>query len=153
MRTETLKKPNIFSYAENIFFYTTVLMAVGAIFLTILPWYGAHSQNNSLKQAELGYQVEALHSAEKAVFFDPYSIQSLFVLAGAQQRLGREMEAKSTLMKATELQPLNYATWEQLATYERDRWHEPEKAQEHFQKSASLNPQDSQLRKEAGMSE
>lgn len=146
-------KTKKFSYAESIFFYTTVLIAVGAILLTIIPWYGAHLQYNSLKQAELGYQVEALHSAEKAVFFNPLSIQSLFVLAGAQQRIGREMEAKSTLMKATELQPLNYATWEQLAIYERDRWHEPEKAQEHFQKAVSLNPHDSHLRKEAGMRE
>lgn len=151
MRAGLVKKINLLILANRIFFHVTVILAVGAICLTILPWYGDHLQNNSLRQAELGYQIEALHSAEKAVFFNPYSVQSLFVLAGAQQRLGRELEAKTTLIKATELQPFNYAAWGQLATYERDRWGEPESAQEHFQIASSLNSQDTDLQKEAGV--
>ncbi len=133
--------------------YLTGSVAVVAIIIAVLPWYSAHLQNESLKQAELGLQVEALHTAEAATFYNPVSIQGLFVLAGAQQRLGREVEARTTLVKATELQPLNYATWEQLALYERDRWLLPDQAREHFLRAVELNPQDRHLRKEAGLPE
>ena len=137
--------------AGSIIFYSIVALSIAAMLLAILPWYSSFLQNKSLVQAENGYQVEALHTAESAVFYNPFSIQALFVLAGNQQRIGRVVEARATLTKATELQPLNYITWEQLALYERDRWHEPEKAREHFEKAVSLNPLDKYLRKKAGV--
>ena len=128
-----------------------ICVAAGAIVLALIPWYASHLQNTALRQAEMGYKVESLHSAEAAVFYNPLSAQALFVLAGAEQRLGREEEAKSTLIKATQIQPQNYATWEQLALYERDRWHEPERAAEYFENAISLNPADRHLRAEAGL--
>jgi Tfp pilus assembly protein PilF len=99
----------------------------------------------------MGYQAEALHDAERAVRFNPFSVDAQFVLAGAQQRLGRTVEARETLKHATELEPENFATWKQLAIYERDFWGEPEAAREHFERAVSLNPQDKQLRMEAGL--
>lgn len=135
----------------TIIFYSIVALSMIAILLAIMPWYSSFLQHKSLEQAENGYQVEALHAAESAVSYNPFSIQALFILAGDQQRIGRVEEARSTLMMATELQPLNYATWEQLALYERDRWHEPESARAHFEKAASLNPLDKYLGKEAGV--
>ncbi|MHB9111387.1 MAG: hypothetical protein ACYC4D_01985 [Thermoleophilia bacterium] len=122
-----------------------------AIILALIPWYSSHLQNESLKQAENGFQVESLHTAESAVFYNPLSIQARFVLAGAQQRIGRAGEARATLLEATEMQPLNYLTWRQLAISERDHLNSPELAEEHFRKAISLNPMDSQLRKEAGI--
>lgn len=141
------------SLKKKIIVISCTVVGVIAILLTLVPWYGSYLQNKSLKEAENGYQVDALHTAESALSFNPISIQSLFVLAGAQQRIGRQEEARTTLIKATELQPLNYITWEQLAIYERDRWNEPEKAKEHFEKAISLNPHDSQLLIEAGVSQ
>lgn len=99
----------------------------------------------------MGYQVEALHTAEAARLYSPLSVQSLFVLAGAQQRVGHIVDARATLIEATELQPMNYQTWEQLARYERDRWNQPDDAIEHFEKSVALNPQDRHLKEEAGL--
>lgn len=130
-----------------------MLVAAVAIILAIIPWYANHLQNASLSQAEMGFKVEALQTAEKAVSFNPLSVQALFVLAGAQERIGREKEAKNTLVRATEIQPQNYLTWEQLALYERDRWHEPEEAAENFKKAVNLNPLDQHLRIEAGLPE
>ncbi|MBK5226739.1 MAG: hypothetical protein JJD96_09350 [Thermoleophilia bacterium] len=92
-----------------------------------------------------------MHTAESAISYNPLSVNAYFVLAGAQQRIGHNADARAALIKATELQPLNYQTWEQLALYERDRWHEPDKASEHFEKAVSLNPHDKYLRKEAGI--
>jgi len=130
-----------------------MLVAVAAIISALVPWYSSKLQNTSLKQAERGFQVDALHTAEKAVSLNPTSVNALFVLAGAQDRLGRQDQARKTLLKATELQPLNYAVWEQLAVYERDHWHMTEEAKEHFKKAVQLNPQDMNLRKEAGIPE
>ncbi|MHB0866204.1 MAG: hypothetical protein ACYC6B_02770 [Thermoleophilia bacterium] len=128
-----------------------VVIAVLAIILTLIPWYAEYLKNESLKQAESGNNSQALHTAGRAVMLEPMSVGALFVLAGAQQRLGRESAARDTLTEATRQQPLNYATWEQLATYERNRWGQPELANEHFAKAISLNPYDRQLREKAGM--
>ncbi|MHB1389954.1 MAG: hypothetical protein ACYCXF_01800 [Thermoleophilia bacterium] len=126
-------------------------VALISIILTLLPWYAEYLKNESLKQAESGNNSQALHTAGRAVMLNPLSVGALFVLAGAQQRLGRESETRETLIKATTEQPLNYTTWEQLATYERDRWGQPELAATHFARAVSLNPFDEQLRKKAGL--
>ncbi|MHB8159779.1 MAG: hypothetical protein ACYDGS_04695 [Thermoleophilia bacterium] len=135
----------------QIVFYVSILVSICAILAAVIPWYGSHLVNKSLEQAELGYQVESLHSAESAIKYNPLSVNAYFVLAGARQRIGHDADARAALIKATQLQPLNYQTWEQLALYERDRWHEPEKASEHFEKAVTLNPNDKYLRKEAGI--
>lgn len=143
LKAEGIKSP----VASRILF----VLGIAAIVLALIPWYSSHLQNESLKQAENGFQVESLHTAESAVFYNPLSIQARFVLAGAQQRIGRVVEARTTLLKATEMQPLNYLTWRQLALAERDHLDSPELAEEHFRKAISLNPLDIQLREEAGI--
>lgn len=135
----------------QIVFYVSILVSICAILAAVIPWYGSHLVKMSLEQAELGYQVEALHTAESAISYNPLSVNAYFVLAGAQQRIGHNADARAALIKATQLQPLNYQTWEQLALYERDRWHEPDKASEHFEIAVSLNTHDKYLRKEAGI--
>lgn len=124
-------------------------MAVASAFS---PWYSYHLRNKSLTRAEQRENIESLHLAEKAVFYNPLSIDALFVLAGAEQKLGRISETRATLMKAVELQPQNYITWEQLAIYERDRWGDPQSAAAHFEKAIELNPHDRQLQIRAGKS-
>lgn len=116
-----------------------------AIASALLPWYSHYLGNQALKQAEQGWGVESLHQAKKAVAYNPFSIDALFIQAGAQQRLGRTTEARASLLKAVELQPQNYSTWEQLALYERDYWGDPAAAQVHLARAAELNRYDEQL--------
>jgi tetratricopeptide (TPR) repeat protein len=113
-----------------------------AILLAFIPWYSHHLQIESLSRAEFGEQADALHIAENAVRVNPISIKARFVLAGVQQRLGRHGEARKTLIRATELQPKNYQTWEQLAIYEASYWGEEALAGENFEIAISLNPED-----------
>ena len=129
------------------------IVCVAAIIATLIPWYADHLMNVALKRAEMGWQAEALHAAQQSVNYNPLSINSRFVLAGAQQRLGRTREAKETVANATAMQPDNYIAWEQLAIYERDKWGEPDLAREHFAKAVSLNPHDQRLRVQAGLPE
>lgn len=131
--------------------FIVMIIALAAIALAIIPWYSDYLQNKSLKQAGTGKHIEALHTAQRSVTVNPLSVDALFILAGAQQRVGYDEAARRSLIKATELQPQNYATWKQLAVYERDYWDEPDLAREHFEKAVSLNPQDKLLRLEAGL--
>lgn len=138
---------------SSIFFrvFLLTIMAVAAL-LSLLPWYSDYLSNVALRQAGKGFQVESLHAAEKAVAANPFSINSLFVLAGAQQRMGRQAEARESLIRATELQPQNYATWRQLAVYELDYWQMTEEAKANFARAIDLNPHDAGLKNEAGYS-
>lgn len=133
--------------------YIIYLIAAIAIILAILPWYSERLQGVSQAAEERGDLIGSLHLAKQAVRVDPLSVKALFVVAGAQQQMGRETEARNALVKATELEPLNYATWETLAFYERDRWGQPQLAREHLQKAWELNPYDEQLREELGIEE
>lgn len=133
--------------------YAPIMVATCAIMITVIPWYGAYLGNKSLKYAELGYHVDASHTAQSAISYNPLSIQAFFILAGTENRIGREADARAALIRATELQPQNYETWLQLALYERDHWNEPEKAREHFIIATNLNPYDKYLMKEAGLAD
>jgi Tfp pilus assembly protein PilF len=127
------------------------LIITAAIIFALIPWYSHHLQIKSLKQAENGEQVRSLHIAEDAIRVNPTSIQAKFVLAGAQQRLGRETEARKTLVGAVALQPLNYETWLQLALFERDKLGETTLANMHFATAMTLSPYDDHLQVDAGV--
>lgn len=129
------------------------ISAALAIVSAMLPWYSNHLQTSALKKAEMGFQAGSLHSARRAVTVNPLSVEARFVLAGVQNRLGREDTARETLISATELEPENYETWIQLAMYERDFWDEPKLSGEHFEIAVSLNPHDKQLKEEAGLTD
>ncbi|MCL4310768.1 MAG: hypothetical protein M0Z32_04080 [Actinomycetota bacterium] len=131
--------------------YAVASVAIFAVVLALIPWYSQELQNKSLRQAEQGFQVEALHTAQSASAWNPLSVNALMVLAGAQHRVGYDTDAKTSLQKAVRMQPLNYEVWEQLAIYERDYWHMPQEAHQHFVKASSLNPYDAVLRQEAGL--
>lgn len=126
-------------------------LCVAAIIMSMLPYYSHHLQLEALRRSEEGDQAASLHTAENTVRYDPLSIQARFVLAGAQQRLGRSSEARKTLIEAVGLQPLNYETWLQLALYERDYWGDPEKAREYFAIAIMLNPYDDHMQVDAGV--
>lgn len=130
--------------------YSLFAVALMAIATAILPWYSHYLGDQALRHAEKGWMVESLHLAKKATVYDPLSIDALFILAGAQQRLGKSAEAKASLSKAVELQPDNYLTWEQLAIYERDYWGESEAARVHLARAAGLNRYDERLRSLVG---
>jgi Flp pilus assembly protein TadD len=126
------------------------LLAV-LIVINLAVWYSDYLENQSLKSSENGDQVSSLHLAEKAADYNPLSISAMFVLAGAQQRIGRSVEARNTLLRATAEQPDNYLTWTQLALYERDQWGMPDEARSHFQKALSLNPFDPLVKESLGI--
>ena len=133
------------------FRYTVAAVAIFAVVLALIPWYSAYLRDKSLREAEDGYQVDALHTAESAQSWDPVSVNAIFVLAGAEQRMGWQQDSRKTLERATRLEPLNYATWESLAVEERNNWGMPDQAARDFARAIALDPQDKELRQTAGL--
>ena len=119
-----------------VFTVTLVIMLNAAV------WYSTHLEDTALRNAENAETAKSLHEAEKAVKYNPHSIDARFILAGAQQRLGRTVEARRTLEIAVEMQPENYRTWSQLALFERDKLDDQESARIHFARAYSLNKKD-----------
>ncbi|MHB1412141.1 MAG: tetratricopeptide repeat protein [Thermoleophilia bacterium] len=154
-----LKPPDPVAQRDNsgfrrhaaMFRYAVTPVAIFAIILALIPWYSAYLQDKSLREAEDGYQVDALHTAESAQSWDPVSVNALFVLAGAEQRIGWQQNSRKTLEKATRLEPLNYATWETLAVEERNTWSMPDQAARDFARAIALDPQNKELRQMAGL--
>ncbi len=136
---------------DRIIRIAVIFIAGAAAVLALIPWYSSYLENKALQQAEQGYQVDALHTAQSAHAWNPLSVDALLVLAGAQHRVGYDADAKTSLQQAVRMQPLNYATWEQLAIYERDYWNMPQQARQDFHKATELNPYDNGLRREAGL--
>lgn len=128
---------------------SVAVVALVAIALAFVPWYSAYLQDKSLRKAGQGFQIDSLHTAQDARFWNPFSVNALFVLAGADQRIGWQQDARENLEKATKLEPQNYATWEALAIDERDDWKMPGRAAADFAHAVALNPQDKELRQAA----
>ena len=125
-----------------------VLVAYLAMVSAFMPWYSDLLQSVYRAHAhEENY--DSFEVAEQAVSFNPFSTDARFSLAEAQLRLGAVEDSKKSLFKATELEPLNYYTWERLAYYEAHYWHQTDDARIHFQRAIELNPQDELLKEEA----
>ncbi len=60
----------------------------------------------------------AKDDAQRARFFDPFSVDPLYVLAGTASQQGRVREALARYVQAVELQPENPDTWYALGSYE-----------------------------------
>jgi len=54
---------------------------------------------------------------------NPFSLEPLFLEAGAAEQLGDLAAAKSLYVKAVELQPLNWRPWYELGSFEFDLLH------------------------------
>lgn len=125
-----------------------ILVGLVAIASSFLPWYSDHLQTDSLANARVPGS-DSLQTAQEAVHYNPLSVNAKFVLAAAQQKQGAREDAKQTLLAATELEPLNSATWQKLAWYEIQYWNKPQDGRQHYERAVSLNPTDGPLKAEA----
>jgi len=85
-----------------------------------------------------GHAHAALADARTAAARDPVSIEPLFELSAIYSSLGDQSAAHAELIGATNLQPANPETWQQLGLYELQQ-HQPQPALSALQQALTLN--------------
>jgi hypothetical protein len=83
---------------------------------------------------------QAFADARSAAARDPLSYEPLFLLAALYQRIGDNDAARAQYVKATQLQPENPVTWQQLGYFDLQNTHDPRQALTAFTRAAVLNP-------------
>ena len=91
-----------------------VLLAASAAF----PSLAETKRVDSLSAAGSGSLRGGASNAELARKLDPLSVEPLFAEAGIAQSRGNMSRAEELLVKAADLQPDNFETWQRLAQFE-----------------------------------
>jgi O-Antigen ligase len=100
-----------------------VVVAALAVALSLVasfsfPRLSERSGRAAIDSLEHRDYAAAKDHALREKFYDPFSIDSLFTLAGIASRQGREREALDRYVQAVELQPENPDTWYTIGSYE-----------------------------------
>jgi hypothetical protein len=94
------------------------VLAIAVAFSLLTPWFAQRSTNSALAALEAGRPAQAAQRAHHARSLNPYSVEPIFVEAGAAEQLGDIAAARALYVKAIDLQPLNWSTWYELGAFE-----------------------------------
>jgi tetratricopeptide (TPR) repeat protein len=95
-----------------------VALSLGLLASLVAPPLADREVRAATRALENGDPTEAVSRADRARSFDPFALEPLFVLAGAEARRGDPGAALGALREAVRLQPENARTWEELGRYE-----------------------------------
>ena len=98
-----------------------VASAVAAVLFVASAAFPSLSETkrvDSLSAAGAGSLRDGASDADLAQKLDPLSVEPLFAAAGIAQSQGHDRQAGELLVKATDLQPDNFETWQRLAQFE-----------------------------------
>jgi len=99
------------------------VLALAVAYSLLSPWFAARASDSALAALEAGRPAQAVGHARDARSLNPFSLEPLFLEAGAAEQLGDLAAAKSLYVKAVELQPLNWRPWYELGSFEFDLLH------------------------------
>lgn len=119
--------------------------ALGAVALTLVAawfvWQPLHSSDqvsSAIDAMTRGDAPAALSAAKGAAASDPVSVEPLWELSAIYSALGNPTASRAELVKATEIQPSNAQTWQQLGAYDLQA-HHPELATKELQRALDLD--------------
>lgn len=116
------------------------LAAVGVIVVSLgAPWLATRKIDDVYVELGAGRPQAALATANDARSLDPLSLDALLARADAQTALGDVDGARETLVRAVELQPLDYNVWYFLGAFELDVANRPDEARRYLERSQELN--------------
>jgi tetratricopeptide (TPR) repeat protein len=95
-----------------------VALAVGVAASLAAPPLAEREVRLATRALEDGDPARAVRHADRARSLDPFALEPLFVLAGAEARRGDPAAALAALRRAVRHQPENARTWEELGLYE-----------------------------------
>ncbi len=97
---------------------STVIITIVAVFIVVQPLRASDAYTAAEAAAYGGNGVTALSEAKRAASEDPVSVDPLFLLSLIYAHLGDPGSARQELVQATNRQPANPATWQELACYD-----------------------------------
>ena len=121
-----------------------VMLAVSWAF----PYLSARAEGAAFTASSVGDAAEALEHARSAARLNPLAVGPLIAEAQILQQSGRNREALDVLRTAAELQPDNYAVYEQQGMLYLKAFDRKRDAVAAFARALSLNPQDYELQRE-----
>jgi tetratricopeptide (TPR) repeat protein len=97
-----------------------VALALAVAYSLLSPWFALRASDSALASLEAGRPAQAVGDARDARSLNPFSLEPLFLEAGAAEQLGDLTAARALYVKAIELQPLNWRPWYELGSFEFD---------------------------------
>jgi O-Antigen ligase len=119
--------------------------AIGAVAVALIAawfvWQPLHSSDQvtaAIGALTRGDAPAALADARSATDSDPVSVDPLWELSAIYSALGNQAASRAELVKATQLQPSNAETWQQLGSYDLQA-HRPQQALAELQTALALD--------------
>jgi O-Antigen ligase/Tetratricopeptide repeat len=95
-------------------------LALAVAYSLLAPWFAQRDSDSALAALEAGRPAQAVGRARDAHSLNPFSLDPLFLEAGAAEQLGDLTAARGLYVKAIDLQPLNWRPWYELGSFEFD---------------------------------
>jgi hypothetical protein len=111
-------KPSVGPGRSPLVVVTAVAVALSLLASFSFPRLSERSGRAAIDSLEQRDYTAAKDHAQRATFYDPFSVDPLFTLAGIASRQGREREALDRYVQAVQLQPENPDTWYTIGSYE-----------------------------------
>jgi hypothetical protein len=122
-----------------------VAAATGILAATLIAawfvWQPLHSSDQvtaAINAITRGDAPAALAAARGAASSDPVSVDPLWELSAIYSAIGNQAASRAELVKATDVQPSNAETWQQLGSYDLQA-HHPELAMPELQRALRLD--------------
>jgi hypothetical protein len=116
------------------------LIAWTGLYSIAAPRIAAAKVDDAYSQIEDGSVGEAASTAKSAHSLNPLSTEPFEAWASAEEAAGRLVPARRLYMRAVELQPLNWATWYELALFDRDVLGHRVQARRELHRAHELDP-------------
>ena len=95
-------------------------LALAVAYSLLAPWFAQRDSDSALAALEAGRPAQAVGHSRDAHSLNPFSLDPLFLEAGAAEQLGDLSAARALYVKAIDLQPLNWRPWYELGSFEFD---------------------------------
>ena len=95
-------------------------LALAVAYSLLAPWFAQRASDSALAALDAGRPAKAVGDARDARSLNPFSLEPLFLEAGAAEQLGDLTAARALYVKAIELQPLSWRPWYELGSFEFD---------------------------------
>ena len=116
------------------------LVAWAGLYSIAAPRVASARVDDAYSQIENGSLEQASSTAESAHSLNPLSTAPLEAWASAEEAAGRLVPARRLYVRAVDLQPLNWATWYELARFDHEVLGDKVASRREFQRAHELDP-------------